>query len=80
MDMSGLPLFWLAYLSDPSDSGRIHGNVRQRWLSGASSCQTLCQFHVFVTTKLCPIKVLFLILGKGNDDGSYVLLRGHRLI
>ncbi|XP_062328665.1 glucuronokinase with putative uridyl pyrophosphorylase isoform X2 [Osmerus eperlanus] len=34
MDMSSLPLFWLAYLSDPSDSGRIHSNVRQRWLSG----------------------------------------------
>ncbi|XP_062328668.1 glucuronokinase with putative uridyl pyrophosphorylase isoform X4 [Osmerus eperlanus] len=33
MDMSSLPLFWLAYLSDPSDSGRIHSNVRQRWLS-----------------------------------------------
>ncbi|XP_033969270.1 uncharacterized protein LOC117468988 [Trematomus bernacchii] len=34
MDMSGLPHFWLAYLSDPSDSGRIHSNIRQRWLSG----------------------------------------------
>ncbi|XP_051934889.1 glucuronokinase with putative uridyl pyrophosphorylase isoform X2 [Hippocampus zosterae] len=34
MDMSGLPLFWLAYLSDPSDSGRIHNNIRQRWLNG----------------------------------------------
>uniref|UniRef100_A0A3B3Z1N9 Uncharacterized protein n=1 Tax=Poecilia mexicana TaxID=48701 RepID=A0A3B3Z1N9_9TELE len=29
-----LPRFWLAYLSDPSDSGRIHSNIRQRWLSG----------------------------------------------
>lgn len=34
MDMSDLPPLWLAYLSDPSDSGRIHSNVRQRWLSG----------------------------------------------
>lgn len=34
MDMKELPLFWLAYLSDPSDSGRIHSNIRQRWLSG----------------------------------------------
>ncbi|KAG7479701.1 glucuronokinase 1-like [Solea senegalensis] len=34
MDMSDLPQFWLAYLSDPSDSGRIHSNIRQRWLSG----------------------------------------------
>ncbi|XP_029699838.1 glucuronokinase with putative uridyl pyrophosphorylase [Takifugu rubripes] len=34
MDMGALPPFWLAYLSDPSDSGRIHSNIRQRWLSG----------------------------------------------
>ncbi|KAG7278045.1 hypothetical protein CRUP_010979 [Coryphaenoides rupestris] len=26
MDMSCLPVFWLAFLSDPSDSGRIHGD------------------------------------------------------
>ncbi|XP_077398082.1 glucuronokinase with putative uridyl pyrophosphorylase isoform X2 [Festucalex cinctus] len=37
LDMSDLPPFWLAYLSDPSDSGRIHNNVRQRWLSGEPS-------------------------------------------
>ncbi|XP_056139075.1 glucuronokinase with putative uridyl pyrophosphorylase [Lampris incognitus] len=34
LDMSSLPTFWLGYLSDPSDSGRIHSNVRQRWLNG----------------------------------------------
>lgn len=34
MDMTDLPQFWLAYLSDPSDSGRIHSNIRQRWLNG----------------------------------------------
>ncbi|XP_063063495.1 glucuronokinase with putative uridyl pyrophosphorylase [Engraulis encrasicolus] len=34
MDMEALPSFWLAYLGDPSDSGRIHSNVRQRWLNG----------------------------------------------
>ncbi|XP_055369831.1 glucuronokinase with putative uridyl pyrophosphorylase isoform X2 [Betta splendens] len=33
MDTSDLPPFWLAYLSDPSDSGRIHSNIRQRWLN-----------------------------------------------
>lgn len=41
MDMSDLPPFWLAFLSDPSDSGRIHSNIRQRWLSGTPSYQTL---------------------------------------
>ncbi|XP_061574729.1 glucuronokinase with putative uridyl pyrophosphorylase [Cololabis saira] len=34
MDMADLPPFWLAYLSDPSDSGRIHSNIRQRWING----------------------------------------------
>ncbi|KAJ1175301.1 hypothetical protein NDU88_000589 [Pleurodeles waltl] len=34
MDPSHLPPFWLAYLRDPSDSGVIHSDVRQRWLSG----------------------------------------------
>ncbi|XP_059389154.1 glucuronokinase with putative uridyl pyrophosphorylase [Carassius carassius] len=36
-DMSDLPLFWLAYLGNPSDSGQIHSNVRQRWLNGESA-------------------------------------------
>lgn len=34
MDTSCVPPFWLAYLRDPSDSGVIHNNVRQRWLNG----------------------------------------------
>ncbi|XP_018424099.1 PREDICTED: glucuronokinase 1-like [Nanorana parkeri] len=34
MDNGCAPPFWLAYLRDPSDSGVIHNNVRQRWLSG----------------------------------------------
>lgn len=29
-----LPGLWLAYLADPSDSGKIHSNVRQRYDSG----------------------------------------------
>uniref|UniRef100_A0A4W3GXF7 Glucuronokinase with putative uridyl pyrophosphorylase n=2 Tax=Callorhinchus milii TaxID=7868 RepID=A0A4W3GXF7_CALMI len=36
MDISCAPQFWLAYLGDPSDSGKIHSNVRQRWLNGDS--------------------------------------------
>ncbi|XP_061774725.1 glucuronokinase with putative uridyl pyrophosphorylase [Nerophis ophidion] len=47
MDMCGLPPFWLAYLSDPSDSGRIHSNIRHRWLSGeplvVEAMETLAQ-------------------------------------
>lgn len=51
MDMSGLPPFWLAYLSDPSDSGRIHSNIRQRWLSGTSSRQISHQLLVIPEVK-----------------------------
>ncbi len=29
-----LPLFFLCYLSDPSDSGKIHSTVRQRFDAG----------------------------------------------
>ncbi|XP_072449477.1 glucuronokinase with putative uridyl pyrophosphorylase isoform X1 [Chiloscyllium punctatum] len=36
MDISCAPHFWLAYMGDPSDSGKIHSNVRQRWLNGDS--------------------------------------------
>ncbi|XP_051895896.1 glucuronokinase with putative uridyl pyrophosphorylase isoform X2 [Pristis pectinata] len=36
IDVSCSPNFWLAYMGDPSDSGKIHSNVRQRWLNGDS--------------------------------------------
>ena len=29
-----LPPLWLAYLSDPSNSGKIHSDVKARWLQG----------------------------------------------
>ena len=29
-----LPNFFLVYLTDPSDSGRIHSDVYQRWTRG----------------------------------------------
>ena len=28
-----LPQFWLAYLAEPKDSGKMHSNARQRWLN-----------------------------------------------
>lgn len=34
LDSHSLPDFWLAYLADPSDSGRIHNDVRQRFIAG----------------------------------------------
>ena len=31
MDQDKLPPLWLAYLGDPSDSGKIHSDVSTRW-------------------------------------------------
>ena len=33
LDVDQLPPLFLAYCPDPSDSGRIHSNVKQRWLN-----------------------------------------------
>ena len=32
LELSSLPPLWLAFVADPSDSGRMHSNIRQRWL------------------------------------------------
>ncbi|XP_065833814.1 uncharacterized protein [Oscarella lobularis] len=34
LDASDLPPLWLAYISDPSDSGRAHSDIRTRWNNG----------------------------------------------
>lgn len=38
-----LPPVWLAYLSDPTDSGKIHNNVKQRWLQSKYWTFFTCQ-------------------------------------
>ncbi|XP_041999594.1 glucuronokinase 1-like [Salvia splendens] len=34
MDLNLLPLLYLIYAENPSDSGKVHNTVRQRWLNG----------------------------------------------
>ncbi|KAM4650932.1 uncharacterized protein O3C94_013545 [Discoglossus pictus] len=51
MDMSCAPPFWLAYLRDPSDSGMIHSNVRQRWLNGDPDVLEAMQLFAELTDK-----------------------------
>ncbi|XP_071842804.1 uncharacterized protein [Apostichopus japonicus] len=36
LDMDLLPSMWLAYIRNPSDSGKIHNNVSERWRNGDS--------------------------------------------
>jgi glucuronokinase len=43
-----MPPLWLSYLSDPSDSGKIHNDVKQRWLAGDQQVQEgMAQFASF---------------------------------
>lgn len=32
--LQDLPQFFLVYLADPSDSGKIHNDVKMRWMNG----------------------------------------------
>eukprot|EP00927_Polykrikos_kofoidii_P042980 TRINITY_DN37037_c0_g2_i1.p1 TRINITY_DN37037_c0_g2~~TRINITY_DN37037_c0_g2_i1.p1 ORF type:complete len:645 (+),score=77.34 TRINITY_DN37037_c0_g2_i1:124-2058(+) len=34
LPIENLPYLWLAYLSDPSNSGKIHSDVKERWKRG----------------------------------------------
>lgn len=34
LDPALLPRLWLIYCDNPSDSGRVHSTVKQRWLAG----------------------------------------------
>ena len=34
MDPSALPPLWLVWSENPSDSGKVHSDVRRRWLEG----------------------------------------------
>ena len=34
VELRELPQFFLVYLADPSDSGKIHNDVKMRWLNG----------------------------------------------
>lgn len=40
LDVAALPPLYLAYAADPSDSGRIHAPVKQRWLAGEPAVVT----------------------------------------
>eukprot|EP00051_Salpingoeca_urceolata_P018482 m.259822 g.259822 ORF g.259822 m.259822 type:complete len:616 (+) comp19206_c0_seq14:186-2033(+) len=57
LDMAKLPGFWLAYLSDPSDSGKIHSNVRQRYDSGDQEViEAMAQFGELTTQAAAAIE------------------------
>jgi glucuronokinase len=34
LDPALLPRLWLVWCDNPSDSGRVHSTVKQRWLAG----------------------------------------------
>eukprot|EP00731_Ephydatia_muelleri_P038563 Em0807g2a len=51
LPIGNLPPLWLAYLADPSDSGKIHSNVKQRWLQGDHEVIEAMQKFVELTDK-----------------------------
>jgi glucuronokinase len=45
---ASFPLLWLSYSPDPSDSGKIHNDVKQRWLRGDEEVVAgMAQFGAF---------------------------------
>lgn len=55
-----LPTFFLAYLTDPSDSGKIHSNVYERWSHGDEEVKTGMKTFAELTERAAEAV-------KGND-------------
>ena len=51
LSCNDLPAFFLAYLSDPSDSGKIHSTVRQRFDKGETEVVEAMRTFADLTTK-----------------------------
>ena len=45
LPLEHLPLLWLAYLSDPSNSGKIHSDVKARWKQGEREARPALPHH-----------------------------------
>ncbi|KAA0161344.1 hypothetical protein FNF28_05092 [Cafeteria roenbergensis] len=73
LPVAALPGLFLAYAPDPSDSGRIHAPVRQRWLEGdAVVTRGMCDIAA------CAAEVEGMLDGP-VDDGAAMAERGHSL-
>ena len=50
ISLEELPQFFLVYLPDPSDSGKIHNNVKTRWLNGdadiIAAMENFAEYHL----------------------------------
>ena len=52
LPLADLPLLWLAFLSDPSNSGKIHSDVKTRWQQGDKEVRrSMCTptYHAYCT-------------------------------
>ncbi|KAL1919007.1 uncharacterized protein VTP21DRAFT_2388 [Calcarisporiella thermophila] len=48
INIAELPELWMAYVADPSDSGKIHNNVKARWMRGDKDVrEAMTQFASF---------------------------------
>ena len=50
---AALPLLWLAYSGEPSDSGAIHSDVKQRWRNGDADAVQGMNSIASVAAKAC---------------------------
>ena len=51
LDVSQLPPLFLVYCPNPSDSGRIHSDVKQKWLAGDTKIVEGMQHFRDITTR-----------------------------
>eukprot|EP00049_Salpingoeca_infusionum_P014756 m.279516 g.279516 ORF g.279516 m.279516 type:complete len:623 (-) comp15744_c0_seq8:190-2058(-) len=57
LGIDSLPRFWLAYIAEPSDSGKIHSTVRQRFDNGDQEViSAMAQFAGFTDEAVTAIK------------------------
>eukprot|EP01134_Creolimax_fragrantissima_P004066 CFRG4066T1 len=51
LDASRIPPIWLAYLAKPSSSGKMHSDVKQRWLNGDLEVEAAIQVFRAITKR-----------------------------
>ena len=62
MDMRTLPRFWLAYLGDPSDSGKIHSDVNARWRNGDADVIAGMQQFADMTSQAKYVQCMYMYI------------------
>ena len=58
LDPDLIPPLWLIYADNPSDSGKAHSDVRQRWIQGDKAVhQAMGDFASFAEKGWCVVQI-----------------------